>query len=127
MGHTPDFVIKAGRVFCAETGIDGPGSVLIKGNKIQSAGPDIEIDSSTAIIDFPDCLIMPGLIDMHAHPAPSDWKYGMDADSEVLPRGTTTILSQGDAGAKVWDQYLEDVIFASETRILMAISPSAQG
>lgn len=127
MGHTSDFVITAGRVFCAETGIDGPGSVLIKDNKIESAGPDIEIDSSTPIIDFPDCLIMPGLIDMHAHPAPSDWKYGMDADSEVLPRGTTTLLSQGDAGTKVWDQYLEDVIFASEARILMAISPSVQG
>tara|TARA_Y100000588_G_scaffold62970_1_gene62434 strand:- start:7336 stop:8481 length:1146 start_codon:yes stop_codon:yes gene_type:complete len=127
MGHNSEFAIKAGRVFCSETGINGSGSVLIKGNKIESAGPDLKINSSTSIIDFPNCLIIPGLIDMHAHPSPSNWKYGMDPDMEVLPRGTTTILSQGDAGAKVWDQYLEDVIFASETRILMAISLSVQG
>ena len=127
MSKPPDLLIRAGRVFCAETNIDGPGSVLINGDKIGSTRPDLEIDPSATIIDLPNCLIMPGLIDMHAHPAPPDWKYGMDADKEVLPRGTTTMLSQGDAGAKVWDQYLEDIISASETRILMAISPSVQG
>ena len=64
---------------------------------------------------------------MHAHPAPADWKYGMDADADVLPRGTTTMLSQGDAGAAVWDAYYEDIVAPARARILMAISPAVQG
>ena len=71
--------------------------------------------------------MLPGLIDMHAHPAPADWKYGMDADADVLPRGTTTMLSQGDAGAAVWDAYYEDIVAPARARILMAISPAVQG
>ena len=64
---------------------------------------------------------------MHAHPAPAGWKYGMDADADVLPRGTTTMLSQGDAGAAVWDAYYEDIVAPARARILMAISPAVQG
>ncbi len=71
--------------------------------------------------------MLPGLIDIHAHPAPADWKYGMDADADVLPRGTTTMLSQGDAGAAVWDAYYEDIVAPARARILMAISPAVQG
>ena len=56
MGHNSEFAIKAGRVFCSETGINGSGSVLIKGNKIESAGPDLKINSSTSIIDFPKSI-----------------------------------------------------------------------
>ena len=60
-------------------------------------------------------------------PAPADWKYGMDADADVLPRGTTTMLSQGDAGAAVWDAYYEDIVAPARARILMAISPAVPG
>ena len=51
----------------------------------------------------------------------------MDADADVLPRGTTTMLSQGDAGAAVWDAYYEDIVAPARARILMAISPAVQG
>ena len=34
-------------------------------------------------------VLLPGLVDLHTHPAPSDWKYGIDPDVEILPRGAT--------------------------------------
>ncbi len=121
-----DLIVRAGRVFCADTGIDGPGAVAVRGGRIVAAGPDVTGDAATTL-DFEDCVLMPGLVDMHCHPAPPDWKYGIDADTLVLPRGTTTLLSQGDAGAHNWAQYKEEIIDASKTRILMALSPAVGG
>jgi dihydroorotase len=78
-------------------------------------------------LEFLDCLLLPGLVDVHAHPAPTSWKYGTDPDSEMLRRGTTTILSQGDAGAATWDLYKREIIEGSRTRVLLAISPAVLG
>jgi len=124
--RTADLVVRAGRVFCSETGLDGPGAVAVRGDRIVASGPDVSPPSGEAL-DFPDCLLLPGMVDMHAHPAPSTWKYGMDADADVLPRGTTTMLSQGDAGSAVWDFYLDNIIVPAKARIRMALSPAVQG
>ena len=121
-----DLLIRAGRVFCAETGLDGPGAVAVRGGRIVTSGPDVSGPAGDTL-DFPDCLLLPGLVDMHAHPAPDSWKYGIDADALVLPRGTTTMLSQGDAGAATWDSYREEIIEGSRTRVLLAISPAVYG
>ena len=78
-------------------------------------------------MDYPDDLLLPGFVDMHAHPAPPHWKYGIDPDTHILPRGSTTILSQGDAGPATWDTYRREIIDGSKTRVLMAISPALNG
>ena len=79
------------------------------------------------MLSFPDCILLPGFVDLHAHPAPSDWRFGIDPDSEILPRGTTTMLSQGDAGAATWDAYRGAIIERSRARIRMALSPAVYG
>ena len=124
--ETVDLLIRAGRVFCSETGLDGPGAVAVRDGRIVASGESVA-ESARETLSFPDCVVLPGLVDMHAHPAPADWKYGMDADADVLPRGTTTMLSQGDAGAAVWDAYYEDIVAPARARILMALSPAVQG
>ena len=125
-GPEYDLIVSAGRLFCNATGLDGPGAVAVRGDRIVDSGPDV---SGTAgeELDFPDALLVPGFVDMHSHPAPAHWKYGVAADDEILSRGSTTILSQGDAGAANWDQYVAEIIEPSRTRILMAISPALNG
>ena len=121
-----DLIISAGRVFCAATGLDGPGAVAVRDGRIVASGPDVT-GPARETLDFPDCTLLPGLVDLHAHPAPSDWRFGIDADTEILPRGTTTMLSQGDAGAATWAIYRETIIERSRARIRMAISPAMYG
>ena len=121
-----DLLIRAGRVFCNNTGLDGPGAVAVRGDRIVASGAEVSV-SPAETLEFQDCLLVPGFVDMHTHPAPSTWKYGMDADAEVLPRGTTTMLSQGDAGTATWEQYRKSVVEASRVRIRLAISPARQG
>ena len=122
----PDLIIRAGRVFCADTGLDGPGAVAVRDGRITAAGPDVS-GQARETLEFPDCLLLPGLVDMHAHPAPARWRFGIDGDTEILPRGTTTVLSQGDAGAGTWPVYLATIIEPSRLRVRLAISPAVNG
>ena len=116
-----DLLIRAGRVFCAASRFDGPGAVAICGDRIVAAGADVS-GSARETLEFPDDLLLPGLVDMHAHPALSGSRYGVDPDVHFLPRGVTTCLSQGDAGALNWDAYRRDVIAGCRTRVRMALS-----
>ena len=124
--HQFDLLVRAGRVFCAETGLDGPGMVATRDDRIVATGAEVQ-GRARVTLDFPDGLLLPGLVDMHAHPAPDDWKYGIDPDIHMLPRGTTTALSQGDAGAAVWTEYKKNVVDRSRMRVRMAISPALYG
>ena len=121
-----DFIVSADRVFCAGTGLDGPGAVAVRGGRIEAAGPDVTGQAGVTL-DFPGCLLLPGLVDMHTHPAPASWRFGIDPDVEILPRGVTTVLSQGDAGAETWPFYRETIIERSHTRVRLAISPAIKG
>ena len=121
-----DLLIYAKRVFCADTKLDGPGAVAVKDGRIAASGPDVEGDA-VRTLKFPGATLLPGFVDLHAHPAPPHWKYGIDPDALMMPRGTTTILSQGDAGAGNWDAYKQAVIAPASTRIRMAISPAVGG
>ena len=124
--HRPDLIVTAGRVFCSDTGLDGPGGVAIKDGRITASGPSVS-GPATRTLDYPDAIMMPGLVDLHAHPAPLDWRWGIDANTMMLRRGSTTVLSQGDAGAKTWPEYRKTIVEGSATRILMAMSPAVLG
>ncbi len=121
-----DLLIRAGRMFCAASKFDGPGAVGICGDRIIAAGADVS-GSARETLDFPDDLLLPGLVDLHAHPALEGSRYGVDPDVEFLPRGVTTVMSQGDAGALNWSDYRRDVVEGRRTRVLMALGLSKYG
>lgn len=121
-----DLLISAGRVLCSAGGLDGPGSVAVRGDRIAAAGPLVSGPARTRL-DFPAGLLLPGLVDLHAHPACGGSRYGIDPDRHLLPRGVTTVLSQGDAGADNWPAYRDRVIGAARTRVRLAIHLSRRG
>lgn len=123
---TYDLVIRAGRVVCPATGLDGPGTVAVRGDRIAAVGPDVAGDG-VQTIDDPAAILLPGLIDLHAHPAKSGSRFGVDPDRHQLLRGTTTTLSQGDAGADGFQTYLRETIEVSQTQVLSAINLSMRG
>ena len=121
-----DLLIRAGRIVCTRTLLDGPGAVAIRGDRIVAAGQQVA-GTARQSLDLPNALLLPGLVDLHAHPAKSGSKYGVDPDCEFLPRGVTTVLSQGDAGAANWPAYRRETIESSRTRIRLAINLSRRG
>jgi dihydroorotase len=126
-----DLIIRVGRIVCPDCGIDGPGRVALRGERIAAVeqSSSVKVDPATAdrYFDFPDGVLLPGLIDVHAHPANSGSVFGVSPDEHIVPYGTTTVLSQGDAGASTIDQYIGDTISASRTKVLLAINLSRIG
>jgi dihydroorotase len=121
-----DLLIQAGRVVCPGRGLDGPGAVAIVGDRIRHAGPGVE-GPAHEVLRLPDAVLLPGLVDLHAHPARGESKYGIDPDLHLLPFGTTTVLAQGDAGGENWARYQERVIERSRTRVRLALNLSRRG
>ena len=120
-----DLIVRCGRVFCPETGLDGPGAVAVRGDRIAAVG---KVDGTTReTLNFDNALLLPGLVELHAHPDKDSSRYGVDPDVHFLPRGVTTAMSQGDAGADNWPRYRERVIEDSRSRVRLAINLSRPG
>ena len=126
----PSLVIRAGRLVCPATGLDGPGAVTVAGDRIvgvDSDGPGAPAAPGARVLEFPDGIVVPGLIDLHAHPGWGDSKHDVDPDRCLLARGTTTAMSQGDAGAANWPVYRDTVIDAARLRIKLAMHLALPG
>lgn len=119
-------LIRAGRIVCPASGVDGAGSLLIRGDRIVAVNPTA-VEQFPQILDFSDAILLPGLIDLHAHPARGGSIFGVDPDPHLLARGTTTALSQGDAGAGQCEAYLRETVEGSGTQVLLAINVSIHG
>jgi dihydroorotase len=111
---------------CPATGLDGPGAVAIAGDRIVAVGPAVA-GPARQEVHVGDGVVLPGLVDLHAHPARGESKYGVDPDRDLLPFGTTTVLAQGDAGPENWPRYREAVIEGSRTRVRLALNLSRRG
>lgn len=126
--HEYDIAVRAGRVVCPASKFDSPGTVLIDGDRIVSVlTSDADQFNAKQVFEFPDGVVLPGLVDLHAHPANAGSVFGLSPDQHMLPRGVTTVLSQGDAGADNIDAYIESTIHASQTRVRLAINLSRIG
>jgi dihydroorotase len=60
-------VIKNGRVIDPASGVDAVLDVLVADGKIQKVGNSIEACAGAREIDARNCVVTPGLIDMHTH------------------------------------------------------------
>ena len=86
-------LIRAGRVF---DGTD-PGyrhrlDILIRGNRISAVGPDLAVPAGTRVIDARDSVVLPGLIDSHAHHQAHD---GAWVGRAWLAFGVTSVVEPG--------------------------------
>lgn len=121
---TFDLLLRAGRLVTPSG--DRPGVVAIQGDRIAAVEAALRVAAETTL-NFPDAVVLPGLIDLHAHPACAGSRFGVDPDRECLPHGVTTVLSQGDAGAANWPDYRDTTIRAVRTRVRLAINLAAPG
>ncbi len=125
-----DLLVTASRIVCPATGLDGPGAIGVRNGVIsfiEAAAPSADMPRARKLLNFSDGVLLPGLVDLHAHPALEGSRFGVDPDIHLLPRGSTTVLSQGDAGARNFDEYRRHTIEKSRTRVKLAINFCANG
>ncbi len=121
-----DLLIRGGSIVDPARSCYGTGDVLISGNKISDvpAGQVVEADKT---IEAAGCLVLPGLIDYHAHLYYGGSEIGVPPDSALLPQGVTTAVDQGSTGAANFEHFARTVMSTSEIRIFASLNVSPAG
>jgi dihydroorotase len=85
-----NMVIINGHVIDPSQNIDGLKDVLIKGRKIQGLYPRGKAPEADKIIDAADCIVVPGLVDIHTHLREPGFEY-----KETIQTGTMAAVKGG--------------------------------
>ena len=117
MGPTDKFdvVIKGGEVLDPSQRLRAKLDIGIRYGRIEALEAEIPAARANRVMVAAGRLVVPGLIDLHAHPFTSG--IGIPADELVLYQGTTTAVSAGDAGASTFATYRRFATGQSRTRI----------
>jgi len=121
-----DLKIAGGTIIDPERGINAQGDVLIRGNTVVEAAAG-EIADAATTIDARGCLVLPGLIDFHAHLYAGGTESGVHADSALLPMGVTTAVDAGSCGSANYESFVRTVVAVSQVRIFSFINISPGG
>jgi dihydroorotase len=116
--------IRGGTIVDPARNIFGPGDVMVRGDSIVSVTGKPE---AALVIDAGGCLVMPGLIDFHAHMYPGGSELGVMPDLAFLPLGVTTAVDAGSAGIANYEGFVNSIVAASRVRILSFINVSPGG
>src|ERR1700754_1337778 len=91
-----DILLRGGRVIDPAAGIDGIKDVAIRNGKIAAVQSDILPTSAREVVDVSGKLVLPGLIDTHAHVYQYvSGRFGMQPDMVGVQSGVTTLIDQG--------------------------------
>ncbi len=121
---THDLVVAGGHVLCPATGIDGIADVGLDDGHIAAVGEGL---AGRERVDAAGLLVVPGLIDLHVHVYDGVSHYGIDADTYLLRRGTTTGIDVGSAGAQTFPGLRRMVVEQAQTRIYAYLHIAVEG
>ena len=128
-GDRFDLLVKGGRVI--DPGAEGtpPGrrDVAIRHGLVEEVAADIPADRARRVIDAAGKLVVPGLIDLHAHVYPYGSAIGIPADELIPFQGTTTAVSAGDAGANNLAAFRRHIAAQTRTRLFAFIHIANNG
>jgi dihydroorotase len=121
-----DFILKGGRLLDPATGQDALLDVHVCDGKVSAIASDLNPDGATTI-DVKDCIITPGLIDVHLHLMKGLGAFGVDPDIFGVGSGVTTVVDAGSAGHSLLNVFRDYVTKNAKTRVLNYINLSTLG
>jgi dihydroorotase len=121
-----DLVLRGGRVIDPASGRDETADLAFAEAKVSGVGPDLAA-ASGEIVDARGLLVVPGLIDLHAHVYWGGTSLGVDAAEVARRSGTTTFVDAGSAGPGNFHGFRRHVIEPSPLRIIPYLNVSFPG
>jgi dihydroorotase len=117
-------LLKGGRVIDPAAGLDATLDILVDQQRISAIGPDLAATAPIAeIIDCKDKLVLPGLIDTHAHVYQYvTGRFGLNPDMCGVRSGVTTLVDQGGPSCITIPGFRHFIAEPSKTRVLAFIS-----
>ena len=122
-GEKYDLLLKGGRVICPASGIDGNYDVAIRDGRIAAVERNIVPADSIAVVHVSGKLVLPGLIDTHAHVYQYvTGRFGLDPDMVGVRSGVTTVVDQGGPSCMTLPGFRHFIVEKSATRVLAFLS-----
>lgn len=118
-----DLVLAGGRVLDPGAAMDRVADLGFKAGKVAGFGTTVGGER----LDVTGCLVIPGVIDFHAHVYWGGTSLGIDADALARRSGTTTWVDTGSAGAGNLPGFRSHVIERLDTRVLVYLHVSFAG
>ena len=117
-----DLILRGGRVIDPAQGLDGVMDVAVRHGRIAAVEPRITGPASEAV-DVSGKLVLPGMIDTHAHVFRYvSGRFGLEADDVGVRSGVTTVVDQGGPSVLTFPGFREYAAKPKATRVLAFIS-----
>lgn len=123
-------VIRGGRVIDPGTGFDSIADVAVAGERIAAIGPALAARKreGTRTVNATGSIVLPALIDMHAHVFEYvSGDFGLNADLVGVRSGVPVVVDQGGPSALTIDGFRRYIVDSARSRVLCFISTYLAG
>ena len=118
-----DTLLQNGQVMDPAEHLDAIMDIAIKDGKIVAIEPHIDVGLAKNIIQARDHLVLPGLIDTHAHVFDLvTGRFGVDADLSGIYSGVTTLIDQGGPSCITLPAFRRHVVEAKKSKVVAFLS-----
>lgn len=118
-----DLLVRGGHVIDPSQQLNGVMDVAVKDGKIAAVQADINHSLAANTIDARGQLVLPGLIDTHAHVFQYvTGRFGVDADLSGVHSGVTGLIDQGGPSCMTLPAFREFVVNAKKSKVLAFLS-----
>src|SRR4029079_2523315 len=118
-----DVLLRGGHVIDPASNINGVMDVAVRDGKIAAVQKDILTTSAKETIDVRGRIVIPGMIDTHAHVYRYvSGRFGMDADLVGVQSGVTTVIDQGGPSCMTLPGFRHFVAEPAKTRVYAFLS-----
>ncbi|MEP9355795.1 amidohydrolase/deacetylase family metallohydrolase [Xanthobacter sp. KR7-65] len=118
-----DLLLRGGHVIDPASGLDGTYDVAVRGGKIAAVEANILPSSAIEVTDVTGKLVLPGLIDTHAHVYQYvTGRFGMNPDLVGVQSGVTTLVDQGGPSCMTLPGFRHFIAEPAKSRVLAFLS-----
>jgi dihydroorotase len=121
-----NFILKSGRLIDSASGLDGQQDIHVRDGVVEAIGADLKAEGAT-VVDVKDCIVTPGLIDVHLHLMNGLGAFGVDPDIFGVGSGVTTVVDAGSAGHSLLTVFRNYITRNAKTRVLNYVNLSTLG
>jgi dihydroorotase len=122
-GTVYDVVLRGGRVIDPAQGLDDALDVGVRAGRVEALARALPVERAREVIDVRGRIVLPGLIDTHAHVYQFvTGRFGLDADMVGVHSGTTTLVDQGGPSCMTLPGFRKFVVEPAATRVYAFLS-----
>jgi dihydroorotase len=121
-----NFMLKGGRLIDSASGLDGQQDIHVRDGLVAAVGTYLKAEGAT-VVDVKDCIVTPGLIDVHLHLMNGLGAFGVDPDIFGVGSGVTTVVDAGSAGHSLLTVFRNYITKNAKTRVLNYVNLSTLG